>query len=359
MMNDLKITSFKGVYELFFVDDFADRLLPELAKGDVFVVDKNVYGLHQASIDKVIAGHKVHFVSPDENAKSYQAVEPLISQLIQDGFRKNHRLVAIGGGITQDITAFIASILYRGVDWIFIPTNLLSQCDSCIGSKTSINFGPYKNQIGGFHPPIFIINDKNFLTTLGRDDIRSGIGEMLHYFLIAGRQDFNAILSSYDTAVTDLSVLSAFIHRSLAIKKAMIEVDEFDKGPRNIFNYGHSFGHAIESFTNYSLQHGIAISFGMDLANHVSAALGYITAAEAAEMRIVLEKNWTPDTLKVDNLEDIISLLKKDKKNVDADIRLVLTRGLGDMFLTTVEINEVFRNTLRKCFDYYAAKVNL
>ena len=125
-----------------------------------------------------------------EDQKSYEGLIPVIQELINSGFRKNHRLIGIGGGIIQDITAFIASIMYRGVSWLFFPTTLLAQGDSCIGSKTSINFSEFKNQVGGFYPPNKILINTGFLDTLSKGDLQSGLGEMSHYFVVAGKNDF-------------------------------------------------------------------------------------------------------------------------------------------------------------------------
>jgi len=349
----MTIRSYRGAYEVCFVDDFAVPLKAELREGDFLVIDENLARLHAPRLDPFRRDHPHILLSPAEPQKSYQAVEPIIDRLIRGGFRKNHRLVAIGGGITQDVTAFIASILYRGVGWIFVPTNLLSQCDSCIGSKTSINFGPFKNQIGGFHPPVLILNDLTWLDTLSRDEFRSGLGEMFHYFLLTGRPDFERVSREYDDAFTNRAVLRGLIRRSLEIKQAMIERDEFDEGPRNVFNYGHSFGHALESYTDYAIPHGIAICFGMDIANHVSAALGLVTPREAAEMRVLLARNWRPTVPGAIDLDRYLDLLRKDKKNVGNDVRVILTRGLGDMFLTKIALSDDVRATIAGCFEYY------
>ena len=166
--------------------------------------------------------------------------------------------------------------MYRGVDWIFFPTTLLAQGDSCIGSKTSINFGKFKNQVGGFYPPVNIYIDLAFLATLKDIDIKSGLGEMCHYYIVAGEEDFMRYKREYDFALSDKNVLAGIIARSLEIKKGYIEIDEFDQKERQVFNYGHSFGHAIESLTDYRIPHGIAVSYGMDMANFISVKLDYI-----------------------------------------------------------------------------------
>ena len=150
-----------------------------------------------------------------EKQKSYIALTSIIEKLIENGFRKNNRLFAIGGGITQDITAFISSIMYRGVEWIFFPTTLLAQADSCIGGKTSINIGKYKNQLGNFYPPrkIFIIPE--FISTLPELAFKSGMGEMLHFYLVSGENDFSFYQHFYDKAFTNQNDLLKLVHRNL------------------------------------------------------------------------------------------------------------------------------------------------
>jgi len=349
----LKVRSYRGEYEVRFVDDFAPVLESELIASDVLVVDENVSIAHAKRVQPLLQRFQHIIISPTEEQKSYLEVAPVINDLIRNGFRKNHRLIAIGGGITQDVTAFIASILYRGVQWIFIPTNLLSQCDSCIGSKTSINFGTLKNQIGTFHPPVLVLNDLSFLESLPREQFRSGMGEMLHYYLLSGQEDFERMEREYDSAFTDRDILSALVRRSLEIKKTQVEIDEFDQGSRRIFNYGHTFGHAIESHTNFAIPHGIAVTFGMDIANNLSVALGFLKVDKCQEMRSLLERNWKPSRIGAVDIDSYLAILRQDKKNVDESVRVVLTSGLGNMFLFAVEIDDCFRETLATCFEYY------
>lgn len=352
-MSPLEIQSYRGPYEARFVDDIAVTLAAELTPNDRIIVDANVARLHDARVGAALALCDYRIIEPNENEKSYTSIGETIDWLIHSGFKRSGRVVAIGGGILQDISAFAASILYRGVDWIFVPTNLLSQCDSCIGSKTSVNFGQFKNQLGGFHPAKKIFIDKTFLTTLGEGEIRSGLGEMLHYFLIEGRESFELMRYSFDKALTDFDVIQHLIRVSLTIKKRMIEIDEFDRGPRNIFNYGHSFGHALESYTSYEIPHGIAISYGMDMANRLSWKMGLLSEEGFLEMRALLSKNWVKFPSAPIDLVEYTSLMCKDKKNVDRDLRLILTRGLGDMFVQKVPADALFMENLKACFSHY------
>lgn len=342
-------------YEVRFEEDFTSRLQESLSEGDFLIVDANVGDLYGPRLQPFLQQWRHVIVEPSEEQKSYSELAWVIQAIIESGVKKNHRLVAIGGGIIQDITGFIASILYRGVDWLFYPTTLLAQCDSCIGSKTSINFGPYKNQLGGFYPPTEIVIDLNFVDTLPASAVLSGLGEMIHYYLVSGDDDFHRLKSDYARSLTDKKVLRDLVLRSLQIKHAMIEKDEFDRGPRQVFNYGHSFGHAIESLTNYRIPHGIAVSFGMDIANHLSVQLGYITEEQRQDMRELLAWNFSSTELSGITVDEFLDALSKDKKNVGSEFRVILTRGPGHMFKTGLERNETVAAWLQDWFDDLAA----
>lgn len=351
MSETLDVRSSKHTYTVRFEHDFAAVLAEQIQPGDHVVVDANILDLYRARIEPLLKDVNHTIIEPSEDQKSYQAITAFIETLLETGFRKNNRLIAIGGGITQDIVAFTASIMFRGVSWIFYPTTLLAQCDSCIGSKTSINFGSYKNQLGGFYPPVEIINDLGFLDTLSPLDFRSGLGEMLHYFLVSGEEDFQRICREYDAAMTDKEVLRGLVYHSLDFKRGYAERDEFDQGPRNVFNYGHSFGHAIESITHYRIPHGIAVSFGMDIANGISAKLGLITEDERQRIRPILEKNWDETRLDEVTVDNMLAALSKDKKNVGSQINVILTRGLGDMFKSPLEVNDDTRAWLGEILE--------
>lgn len=354
MSDCFSVRAGRGDYEVRFVSDFAPALLDELQESDVLIVDENITRLYAAQLAPALTRSRHIAVKPTESLKSYQGVEPIILDLISRGFRKNNRLFAVGGGITQDVTAFIASILFRGVNWFFVPTTLLAQCDSCIGSKTSINFGEYKNQIGGFYPPSRIFIDLNLLSTLPRMDLQSGMGEMAHYFLVSGPDDYDRFKSLCSSAMDDLEILKVLVARSLAIKKAMVEIDEFDQGPRNVFNYGHTFGHAIESITDYAIPHGIAVAYGMDIANYISAKKGLIDHELRNDILGVLKTIWSGTRLAGIDVARYRQILLMDKKVVGNELHCILTRGLGAMFKSPLALDNETLGWMKACFDDYA-----
>lgn len=350
-MNNFSIKSIVHDYEVEFIEDTAAKLQEVLQDGDWVIIDNNIKRLYGESLNPVLDTCKHIDIDATEPQKSYQGVEPIIAQLIRDGFRKNHRLIAIGGGITQDVTAFISSIMYRGTSWFFFPTTLLAQCDSCIGSKTSINFGEYKNQVGGFYPPNKIFINPHFIDTLTEGEMKSGLGEMLHYFVVSGKEDFDFYKANFKAAFTDKQVLASLIERSLQIKKGYIERDEFDRGPRQVFNYGHSFGHAIEALTHFRVPHGVAVSYGMDMANFVSVKLGLIPEQVRDEVREIVVNFWPGFEINELDVNTFINALSKDKKNVGKKLGLILNKGYGQIFKNVMESDETFRSWMVEYFE--------
>jgi 3-dehydroquinate synthase len=362
-MGDIQIYNFKiksiiHDYIVQFIHDFAQTLGSELRDGDFLIIDNKIKNLYPDDLAPFLDKYRTICIDANEQQKSYEGVIPLIQSLINEGFRKNHRLVAIGGGITQDITAFIASIMYRGVKWIYFPTTLLAQGDSCIGSKTSINFGEYKNQVGGFYPPRKIFIYPEFLASLSENELRSGMGEMLHYFIVSGEEDFRMYESNFKEAFFEKSVLAKIIVKSLSIKKQYIERDEFDQNIRQVFNYGHSFGHAIESLTKYRIPHGIAVSFGMDMANYISVKMGLIDDVVRDEIRDITKVIWKGHSLRGIDVQTFIKALSKDKKNVGTQLGLILNKGYGRIFKQLVRADDTFVNWVKDYFEHELEQEN-
>lgn len=323
----ISIKSYKGIYSAFFDDQLLDRISDVCDEKCFFIIDTKVAKLFAQSLGSILSRPNIMLIEALEENKSIEKILPIYQILIDGQIRREHTLVAIGGGIIQDITCFIASTLLRGLKWYFIPTTLLSQADSCIGSKSSINFGKTKNILGTFNPPDEIFICGRFLDTLEEKDILSGIGEMIKVHAIDSAQSFDDISRDYDKLVSDRALLTEYIHRSLAIKKRYIEEDEFDKNIRNIFNYGHSFGHAIEAATNFGVPHGIAVTIGMDMANRIAAMRGILPEAHYKRMHFILKKNFNTFKSTPIPLEPFLAALMKDKKNTLSKLGLIFPTG--------------------------------
>lgn len=316
------------------------------------VVDDTVADLYAARLGPVLRRASTLRLVPLEANKSLERCPDYVDHLVSHGIRRGHRLIAVGGGITQDVVCFLAATLLRGLEWQFVPTTLLAQADSCIGSKSSINVRSYKNIVGTYTPPSRIEIDVTLLETLRDEDVRSGIGEMLKVHAVAGPHEFDALAADYAGLLTDSSMLQRYIKQSLELKRSLVELDEFDQGARNVMNYGHSFGHAIESATEYAIPHGIAITIGMDMANHVAASLGHTTADHAARMRPTLAANYRCYADTLIPFDAFLEAIAKDKKNSATMLRLVLPDASGQIRLVDQVADDAFRSI---CCEFLAS----
>jgi len=327
VFDSMTIQSQSGPYVVDFVPELLGNIR-EITQGNAhFLVDTNVARLYSDQLSEILENPNTQVIEATEENKSIERVIHVIERLVENKVRRGQVLIAIGGGIIQDITCFIASTLLRGVEWRFVPTTLLAQADSCIGSKSSINLGPVKNILGTFNPPKQIWVCPAFLDTLEHKEVLSGIGEIVKVHAIAGQESFGTLKTDFDKLSTDREVLLRYIRAALLIKQKYIEVDEFDQGIRNIFNYGHSFGHAIESATNFAVPHGVAVAMGMDMANHIAEMRGLLSVAYRDQMHEVLHSNYKDFKTVSFSLDDMLSALMKDKKNTATELMLIFPIG--------------------------------
>jgi len=320
------IESHKGQYYVDFCKDGIEHLIKNLPDRSFhLIIDQRVASIYEKQLGNLLKHNSVLQIEAIETNKSLELMPEYVAHLVEKQLRRDDVLIAVGGGIIQDITCFLAATLLRGVDWYFYPTTLLAQADSCIGSKSSINCGDSKNLLGTFTPPNRVIIGSEFLNTLDEKDIRSGVGEMLKVHGIAGKEKFDDISSKYHQLFLDNNIMQNYIHNALEIKKQYIEVDEFDKGVRNIFNYGHSLGHAIEAATSFAIPHGIAVTIGLDMANWLSPQIGNGDVQHYHRMHNVLTHNYRGfDDIEIP-LDLFMSALAKDKKNIGkGEVTLIL-----------------------------------
>lgn len=343
------VQSHKGPYRVEFDDSALERL--DGAPGTHLIVDARVAELYADELAAALAGPSVLRIEATEAAKSLDRFPAYVEHLVAAGIRRGHVIVAVGGGILQDIACFLAATLMRGMEWHFLPTTLLAQADSCIGSKSSINVGALKNILGTFTPPARVVIAPHVLRTLDEPDVRSGIGEMLKVHAIDGPESFERIAAAYPDLQRDDAVMGAFIRASLEIKKRIIEIDEFDTGPRNVMNYGHSFGHAIESATSFGVPHGIAVTIGMDMANFASWKLGHGSEEPFRRMHPALRANYTGFEQTDIPLDALVAAMGKDKKNTAKALRLVLPDEAGRIRLVDQPADDAFRGAVAEYLD--------
>jgi 3-dehydroquinate synthase len=353
----LDIQSHAGPYQVHFLADVM-AVAEALPASDVhIIVDANVARLYAEPLARILALPSVLAVDATEGAKSLEAFPAYVRHLVERKARRDHVLVAIGGGITQDITCFLAATFARGMDWWFVPTTLLAQADSCIGSKSSVNCGEAKNILGTFTPPRRVLLSTAFLRTLDERELRSGAGEIIKAHVIEGPNHFDELAGSYARLFGEPAVMESFIRRSLAIKKGFIEEDEFDRARRNLFNYGHSFGHAIESATDYAIPHGIAVALGMDMANFVAWRLGAAGPDPYYRMHAVMKANYRGFESTPVPMERFLAAIGKDKKNSGADtVTLILPDGDGRVFRRAWPGDAGFRAACARFLDSERSK---
>ena len=325
----LEIDSGGGPYS---VEEWGSESLSGTLHGNVLVlIDGQVSRKHEDFVGALGENVRIVQLTVDESLKSFDNLGHLIQQLISHGVDRTTSLVTVGGGALQDAASFIASIYMRGVDWVFLPTTILSMGDSCIGGKTSINFHQHKNLLGNYNPPTKIFLRQQFLDSLESKDYWSGIGELCHYFSL----DMNGeeLIDQVTKNRLDSSELLPFIQRSLEIKKEFIEMDEYDKGPRKLLNFGHTFGHALEASTNYAIPHGIAVAWGARLAFNISFKKNMLQKESAEKFSRKMDRIIKRFTVPYVTSDTFWDALLMDKKTVGGIPHAILTQGYGKMSL--------------------------
>ena len=324
----MTIQAATGPYEVHLLESVA-ALAEQLPPGPrVWLVDQRVWTLYGEALRPVAGADAVLPVPIEEGRKTLETVQELCGALMAAGVRRRTTLVAVGGGILQDLAGFAASIIYRGIPWVFVPTTLLAQGDSCIGGKTSLNFQAFKNLLGTFWPPRRVLLVPAFLATLDAPDYFSGLGEVLKLHLMGGE----ASLAAYERLQAGLldrvgAALREAIPAALAIKQGYIERDEHDEGPRLLLNYGHCFGHGLEAVSGYRWPHGQAVVLGMRLANRVAQARGLLAPelARRADRLFQVALTLRPGPAELEP-GPLLAAMGRDKKRTGAGLALILMK---------------------------------
>ncbi len=304
----------------------------------IFLIDKKVFNVFQ----KINNYQKEKYIciNCSEKIKSFNFYTKITQKVLSKGVDRKTILVAIGGGTLGDLSGFIASTLLRGIDLILIPTTLLSQVDSSIGGKNGINTNFGKNLVGTFYQPKLVIIDPLILSTLPKRELLSGYAEIIKHSIIYDKKFFNWLdKNSKNIFSLNYEVISNAIYKSILIKKQYVLKDEKEKlknrHSRAILNFGHTFGHALETYYKYKkkLTHGEAISIGMIIASTISYKLNYLSYKDLIKIKNHFIFNRLPimDNKMYDN--KIFDIIHKDKKNIDGKINFVLIKNIGNAFL--------------------------
>ncbi len=310
-------------------DSFIQNISSPLA---FYVIDKIVYELYP-SLFKHISPEALYLLDATEINKTIDTALDICEKITDIPAKRNTLLISCGGGIVQDVTGFVANIMYRGIKWIFIPTTLLAAADSCIGGKTSLNYKKFKNLLGTFYPPDIIYIYPKFFDTLTPYDYTSGLGEVVKFNVMTGLNGLVNMEQNLEKLLNkDKITIQNFLETSLQFKKYFIEIDEFDKGQRILLNFAHTFGHAFEVTSQYHIPHGSAVAIGMLVANHIAVLRNLLSKEIALRIEslvkgiviLELKKEWF-------NLDEIIIVIRKDKKQTSTALTAILLNSQFDL----------------------------
>ena len=298
------------------------------------------------------------FLAAEEREKSLDRMPLLIEQMRAAGVHRRTPLTAIGGGVIQDIAAFAASVYMRGLRWTYLPTTVLAMVDSCIGGKSSINVGPYKNLVGTFHPPEQIWIDPALAESLPRDQFASGLIEAAKICFCRGEEAFQTHMAAGPSTTMNTAALEAVIVNSLLAKKYFIEIDEFDRKERLLLNFGHTFGHAIEGASHYAIPHGIAVGVGIlcSLAFQRERGVSFDKVERVAIFERHLHDMVTSlpairEHLAALLLDDVMQRFASDKKHTGHQFTLILVAQDGSVVLEQIEKSESTSRAVRHAIE--------
>ena len=271
-------------------------------------------------------------IETNEEKKSIEGLQPIYEILNKNKFNRDCVIISLGGGITTDMTGFVASSYLRGVDLIQIPSTLLAQVDAAIGGKTGINFQGAKNNIGAFYQPNLVLIDVNLLSTIGKEEMSEGLAEIIKHSLIADSSLFSELeLKINDGTIKDDSDLIKIIYASSLIKASIVSSDEKEQGDRALLNFGHTYGHAFESSMSLrGFSHGQAVGLGMICASKLSMLLGNIEADEFERIKNLIKAAGLPDKLPKDfKYEEFKEAMSRDKKILSNKLRFITLSSIG------------------------------
>ncbi len=324
--------------------------LPELTfdRKVVVVTNPTVAGFHIETLLKKINATQLNIVTiPDgEKYKTLETVENILNECFEYKLDRKSILIAFGGGVIGDMTGFTASLYQRGIDFIQIPTTLLSQVDASVGGKTGVNNKYGKNLIGAFYQPKAVYIDPEFLKTLPPREFAAGIAEIVKMAVMFDKEYFEFL---QEADLSDEDILKEAIRKSVELKAWVVNQDEKEAGIRAVLNYGHTFGHVVENETDYTTYlHGEAVAIGMVMANALAIELGLFSQEEAQEVKELLERSSLPTDYVIQDVDNFYEHFFLDKKSANNSIKFILPHGMGNYKMVKDIDAAIVKNVLRQ-----------
>lgn len=340
----------KPCYDIVFTQSFQE-LWEELAvlgcqeKRLCIVTDTKVDEIYGEELLRLLEGKcrkAVKYVFPQgEDSKTLDTVKEIYKFLIEEGFDRKDMLLALGGGVTGDITGYAAATFLRGIDYVQIPTTLLAQADSSIGGKTGVDFDGYKNMVGAFKMPRLVYMNLEVLRTLDDRQFFAGFAEVMKHGLIRDAVFYEWLIENmYEICERDMNVLQEMLMRSCTVKKLVVERDPTEQGERALLNFGHTIGHAIEKTKNFELYHGECVALGAVAAAFISWKRELLSMEEYYEIRDMFVPFYLPISVEGIDPQEILRLTKSDKKMESGKIKFVLLKKIGKAVLDNTVTDE-------------------
>lgn len=335
--------------------DITIDVLPTLTfdRSVVIVTNPTVSGYHLETLLSQLSAPQLHVVTiPDgEEFKTLATVENILNECFEQKLDRKSLLIAFGGGVIGDMTGFTASLYQRGIDFIQIPTTLLSQVDASVGGKTGVNTRYGKNLIGAFYQPKAVYIDPTFLETLPPREFAAGVAEVVKMAVMFDK-DFFDYLCGVD--LKNVDVIKEMIKKSVELKAWVVSQDEKEAGIRAVLNYGHTFGHVVENETNYKIYlHGEAVAIGMVMANALAVELGLFTQEEADAVKAFLISADLPTEYIIKDIDDFYEHFFLDKKSARGSIKFILPQGMGNHKM----ISDVEEKRVKKVLAQFGANI--
>jgi 3-dehydroquinate synthase len=321
--------------------------------GPFFIIsDRKVFRLHGKRLLRSLKSFPTHsfLVPPGEPSKSLENWHKIQDFLLKNGADRRSTVIAFGGGVVGDLAGFSASTFMRGLDFVQIPTTLLSQSDSSIGAKVAVNHPSAKNLIGSFYQPKIVITDPSLLTTLPRRELAAGLGEAIKYGVIADPDLFDTFYENIEQMLSyNKEILGRLLTRCIQIKIKVVEEDEKESGLRKTLNFGHTIGHALEQATHFSrLRHGEAVAWGMLAASWIAVQRRRWESEEFDKLRSILFRAGSLYPLGRLSVRKVMDALKHDKKKTGKNLNFVLPEKTGKVSI----VKDVTKDEVTRAIRY-------